>query len=29
MEDPPRCSSTDGFAFSLGIDVGKTALELA
>jgi len=29
MEEAPRRSSTDGFAFSLGIDVGKTALELA
>ena len=29
MEDPPRRSSTEGFAFSLGIDVGKEALELA
>jgi transposase len=29
MEEAPRRSSTDRFAFSLGIDVGKTALELA
>lgn len=29
MEEAPRSSSTDHFAFSLGIDVGKTALELA
>ncbi|MCS3665529.1 transposase [Salinibacter ruber] len=29
MEEAPRRSSTDGFAFFLGIDVGKTALELA
>jgi transposase len=29
MEDPPRRSSPDGFAFSLRIDVGKTSLELA
>jgi len=29
MDNAPRRSSTDRFAFSLGIDVGKTALELA
>jgi len=29
MEEAPRRSSADSFAFSLGIDVGKTALELA
>ena len=29
MEEAPRSSSTDGFTFSLGIDVGKTTLELA
>ncbi|ABC43961.1 transposase [Salinibacter ruber] len=29
MEEPPRRSSTDEFTFALGIDVGKTALELA
>ena len=29
MEEAPRRSSSDGFAFSLGIDVGKTSLELA
>jgi len=29
MEEAPRRSSTDRFAFSLGIDVGKTNLELA
>jgi transposase len=29
MEEAPRRSSTDEFAFALGIDVGKTALELA
>jgi transposase len=29
MEEAPSSSSADSFAFSLGIDVGKTALELA
>jgi transposase len=29
MEEAPRRSSTDGFPFSLGIDVGKSSLELA
>ena len=29
MDEAPSSSSTDGFAFSLGIDVGKEALELA
>lgn len=29
MEEAPRRSSTDEFAFFLGIDVGKTTLELA
>jgi hypothetical protein len=29
VDNAPSSSSTDRFAFSLGIDVGKTALELA
>jgi len=29
MDEAPRSSSADHFAFSLGIDVGKSALELA